>query len=43
MIQRVKAKQGYLTHMSHSVDYDVIGPTLPANIALAYDGLKFRF
>ena len=43
VIERVKPRQAYLTHMSHSIDYDVISPTLPPNVALAYDGLKFTF
>jgi phosphoribosyl 1,2-cyclic phosphate phosphodiesterase len=43
VIRRLKPKQAYLTHMSHSIDYDVISPSLPPNVALAYDGLKFAF
>jgi phosphoribosyl 1,2-cyclic phosphate phosphodiesterase len=43
VIARVGPRQGYLTHMAHSIDYDVISPKLPRNVALAYDGLAFRF
>lgn len=43
VIERVKPKQAYLTHMSHSMDYDVLVQTLPPNVAPAYDGLSFRF
>jgi phosphoribosyl 1,2-cyclic phosphate phosphodiesterase len=43
VIQKVKAKRGLLTHMSHSIDYDVISHSLPGNVSLAYDGLKFTF
>ncbi len=43
VIARLKPRQAYLTHMSHSMDYDAISPTLPANVALAHDGLSFRF
>lgn len=42
-IARVKPRQAYLTHMSHLIDYDTISPTLPPNVALAFDGLRFRF
>ena len=42
-IARVRPEQAYLTHMSHTMDYDAINPTLPPNVALAYDGLSFRF
>ena len=43
VIERLKPRQAYLTHMSHSIDYDAISPTLPPSVALAYDGLKFNF
>lgn len=42
-IARVRPRQAYLTHMSHTMDYDAVTPTLPRNVALAYDGLSFRF
>jgi phosphoribosyl 1,2-cyclic phosphate phosphodiesterase len=43
VIAKVKPRQAYLTHMSHSVDHDTVSRTLPPNVALAYDGLSFRF
>lgn len=43
VIARVKPRQAYLTHMSHMIDYDVISRKLPANVALGFDGLAFRF
>ena len=43
VIARVKPRQAYLTHLSHSIDHDAVTATLPGNIALAYDGLRFRF
>jgi len=43
VIARVRPRQAYLTHMSHNVDHDVVSAGLPANVALAYDGLRFRF
>jgi phosphoribosyl 1,2-cyclic phosphate phosphodiesterase len=43
VVEKVRPRQTYLTHMSHTIDYDAISPTLPPNVALAYDGLSFRF
>lgn len=43
VIARVKPRQAYLTHMSHSMDYDEVSAVLPPNVAMAYDGLQFRF
>lgn len=40
VIQRLKVRQGYLTHLSHLVDYEKTSSKLPSGIALAYDGLK---
>ena len=42
-IARARPRQAYITHMGHTMDYDAITPTLPPNVALAYDGLSFRF
>ncbi len=42
-IKRVKPKQAYLTHMSHTMDYDLLVKTLPSNVAPAHDGLSFQF
>jgi phosphoribosyl 1,2-cyclic phosphate phosphodiesterase len=42
-IARVKPQQAYLTHMSHSMDYDLLVKTLPPNVAPAHDGLSFQF
>lgn len=42
-IDRVKPRQAYLTHMSHMIDYETVSATLPSNVALAFDGLRFRF
>jgi phosphoribosyl 1,2-cyclic phosphate phosphodiesterase len=38
--QTIAAKQTYLTHMSHAVDYEKISNELPPGIFLAYDGLE---
>lgn len=36
--KRIGATQTAFTHMSHDIDYDAVTPTLPAGMALAYDG-----
>ncbi len=40
--QRIGARKTYLTHMTHSVDYDTVNAQLPNGIELAYDGLEFE-
>ncbi len=42
-IERVKPKQAYLTHMSHTMEYDTLVRVLPPNVAPAHDGLSFPF
>ena len=39
MALEIGAKRTFFTHMSHDVDYDVVNPTLPKGVELAYDGL----
>jgi phosphoribosyl 1,2-cyclic phosphate phosphodiesterase len=36
----INAKTTYLTHLSHDYDHDVTERDMPANIRLAYDGLR---
>ncbi|MBX9626651.1 MAG: MBL fold metallo-hydrolase [Gemmataceae bacterium] len=43
VFDRVRPRQGYITHTSHNVEYEAVSRSLPANVALAYDGLSFRF
>lgn len=38
-IERVGAKRGYITHMSHRLDYQTLKRSLPPHIEPAYDGL----
>ena len=40
VIERVKPRQAYLTHLSHSLDYETTNARLPPNVKLAYDGLR---
>jgi phosphoribosyl 1,2-cyclic phosphate phosphodiesterase len=41
--ERIGAKQTYLTHMTHTVDYSETSARLPKNVALCYDGLVLNF
>lgn len=43
VIQRVRPRQAYLTHMGHEMDYDSLPDRLPSGVAMAYDGLRFDF
>jgi phosphoribosyl 1,2-cyclic phosphate phosphodiesterase len=38
--QALGARQTYFTHMACRIDYETVNATLPANIALGYDGLQ---
>jgi len=43
IIEQLKPRQAYLTHMSHDLDYETLRRQLPDHIQPAYDGLKFAF
>ncbi len=38
-ISRLQPRRAYLTHVSHTLDYDATNARLPAGVELAYDGL----
>ncbi|MBR5940145.1 MAG: MBL fold metallo-hydrolase, partial [Neisseriaceae bacterium] len=38
--QKINAKHTYLIHTTHKLDFDETNALSPANIAMAYDGLK---
>lgn len=40
VIERVKPRKAYLTHISHSLEFEATNAELPDHIELAYDGLK---
>jgi phosphoribosyl 1,2-cyclic phosphate phosphodiesterase len=42
VVDRVRPRQTYFTHMSHGVMHAEIDPTLPAGVRLAYDGLRVK-
>ena len=41
-IERVQAKQVYLTHLGLEADYDAFEDQTPAHVSPAYDGLQFK-
>jgi phosphoribosyl 1,2-cyclic phosphate phosphodiesterase len=43
VIQKVRPKRTYLTHLGHDFDYSRWNRKLPRGVALAYDGLKIKF
>ena len=40
VMKQVHPRHGYLTHMSHRLDYDELASSLPDDITPAYDGLE---
>ncbi len=42
LIEKVKPKKAYLTHLNATMDYDSVSALLPPDVHLAYDGLKFQ-
>jgi len=42
IIEQVKPKQAYLTHIAHEIKHAELDPQLPENIAVAYDGLSVK-
>jgi phosphoribosyl 1,2-cyclic phosphate phosphodiesterase len=43
VIERLRPRRSYLTHLSHDFDHDATETTLPPGVALAYDGLALEF
>src|SRR5262245_26343453 len=43
IIERVRPRQAYLTHMSHDLDYETLRRQLPPHVQPAHDGLTFEF
>jgi phosphoribosyl 1,2-cyclic phosphate phosphodiesterase len=40
VVQKVAPRKTYLTHISHTLDYEATNARLPAGVELAYDGLR---
>ncbi|MGH7128846.1 MAG: MBL fold metallo-hydrolase, partial [Planctomycetaceae bacterium] len=43
VIERLRPKRAYLTHISHWLEHEATNARLPENVELAYDGLKIPF
>jgi phosphoribosyl 1,2-cyclic phosphate phosphodiesterase len=42
-VERVRPRRAWFTHMSHEVDHEETEKGFPANVRLAYDGLRIPF
>ena len=42
-ISRINAKQSYMIHMTHELEYASLSARLPVNVAVGYDGLQLSF
>ncbi|QDU82807.1 Phosphoribosyl 1,2-cyclic phosphodiesterase [Polystyrenella longa] len=42
-IRRLKPLQTYLTHISHSLEYEATNAILPEGVEMAYDGLRVNY
>jgi phosphoribosyl 1,2-cyclic phosphate phosphodiesterase len=43
VVERLRPRRAYLTHISHSLDHAATESTLPPGVSLAYDGLTLVF
>jgi phosphoribosyl 1,2-cyclic phosphate phosphodiesterase len=43
VVERVKPRRTFFTHVSHELDYDATNARLPDGVELAYDGLRISF
>jgi len=43
VVERLKPRRAFFTHLSHSFDHGPTESTLPPQVALAYDGLALEF
>lgn len=43
VVERVKPRQTYLTHVSHHLDYHKTNARLPAGVEMSYDGLRIPY
>jgi phosphoribosyl 1,2-cyclic phosphate phosphodiesterase len=43
VVERLKPRRTYLTHLSHGFDHEVTNRALPRGVELAYDGLTLMF
>ena len=43
VVERLKPRMTYFTHVSHTLDYDATNARLPSGVELSYDGLQIEF
>jgi phosphoribosyl 1,2-cyclic phosphate phosphodiesterase len=43
VVERVKPRRTYFTHVSHHLDYEKTNARLPEGVALSYDGLRIPY
>ena len=43
LVEKLRPRRAFFTHMSHDLDHDATNATLPPHIRLAYDGLQLSF
>jgi phosphoribosyl 1,2-cyclic phosphate phosphodiesterase len=43
LVERLKPRRAFFTHMSHDLDHEATNAILPPHIRLAYDGLQITF
>lgn len=43
LVEKLKPRRAFFTHMSHDLDHDATNAVLPPHIRLAYDGLQLTF
>lgn len=43
VVERVRPRRTYLTHVSHHLDYEITNARLPEGVELAYDGLRIEY
>jgi phosphoribosyl 1,2-cyclic phosphate phosphodiesterase len=43
IVDRLKPRRAYFTHLSHGFDHEAVEARLPAHVRLAYDGLVLPF
>ena len=42
LVERLKPKRAYFTHISHDLPHEETNAALPDNVRLAHDGLKLE-
>ncbi len=43
LVERLKPQRAFFTHISHDLAHEATNADLPANVRLAYDGMKLEF